>query len=117
LAASATGPQTDLAFSSNARPPKGTVAAFDFTDVGTHRRQLSKETAPFFPNPAVGLFDSPMNARLHALRVKRSDRRLEAQSFQTESIVALGIRWNMICLEYRFSATDQSLGGLFPDHA
>jgi hypothetical protein len=64
LAASATNgrPQTDLAFSSNARPPKGTIAAFDFTDVGTLRRQLSKETTPFFPNPAVALFDSPMNA-------------------------------------------------------
>jgi hypothetical protein len=38
-AASATigRPQTELVFSSNARPPKGTIAAFDFTDVGTLR--------------------------------------------------------------------------------
>lgn len=45
-------PQTDLAFSSNARPPKGTIAAFDFADVGTLRWQLRKEATPFSPSPA-----------------------------------------------------------------
>jgi hypothetical protein len=53
-AASATigRPQTELVFSSNARPPKGTIAAFDFTDVGTLRRQLAKESTPFSAGPA-----------------------------------------------------------------
>jgi hypothetical protein len=44
--------QIDLAFSSKARPPMGTIAAFDFADVGTLRWQLVRQSILFSAGPA-----------------------------------------------------------------
>jgi hypothetical protein len=46
--------QIDLAFSSIARPPMGTIAAFDFADVGTLRWRLVKQSILFSAGPAGG---------------------------------------------------------------